>query len=112
ARARERADRRLDDSAPSAPAGIAAPPGLVEKPGTPLGLVDPDLDQARGRDVAALVAHVVRLAQPGGQRLVVFAQLGEHVGGLDILRIVIADALHAGDMTDRAQRRAADLANA
>src|SRR5262249_62166130 len=53
--------------------------GLVEEPDSPLRLVDPDLDQARRRHVAVLVADDVGLAHPRGERLVVFAQFGEHV---------------------------------
>src|SRR5262245_11537279 len=34
-----------------------------QEPDAPFGLVDPDLNQARGRDIAVLVADVMRLAQ-------------------------------------------------
>ena len=68
---------------------------LEQEPGTPLGLVYPDFDQARGGDVTVLVADVVGLAQARGKRLVVLAQFGEHVLRLDILGIVVEYALVA-----------------
>src|SRR5271169_2765137 len=44
----------------SGAACLAVPGAFVEKPRSPLGLVDPNLEQARGRDVAMLVAQQVR----------------------------------------------------
>jgi len=41
---------------------------------------------------------------------IVIPQLSKHVLRIDILRIVIKDTLHAGDMSYRAQRGAADFA--
>lgn len=46
---------------------------------------------------AMFVTHVVRLAKTRGQCFVVVGQLGDHIHGLDILRIV----------TDRSQRKPA-----
>ena len=63
-------------------------------------------------DVAMLVAHVVHFKQPGGDRLVVFAQLGQPVHRLDTVGIVVEDTLGARDVADRTQRGAAELANA
>ena len=57
----------------------ALPGGLEQEPGAPLGLVDPDLEQAGGGHIAVLVAQPVRLAHAHGQLLVVVAQLGQHV---------------------------------
>jgi hypothetical protein len=59
-----------------------------------------------------VVADVVRLAQPRREALVVLAQLREHVERIDVVGVVVRDALGAGDVADRAQRRAADLADA
>ena len=92
--------------------GIAATAGLEQEPGAPLGFVDPDLDQARGGDVAVLVADVVRLAQARRERLVVLAQLGEHVLRLDVVGVVVDTRCSPGDVADRAERGAADLADA
>src|SRR5258705_13976611 len=86
--------------------------GLVEEPDSPLRLVDPDLDQACRRHVAMLVAGDVGLAHPRGERLVVFAQLREHVAGRHVIGVVVLHALEAADLTDRAQSRAAELADA
>src|SRR5579871_2774942 len=78
---------------PSMTRRVPAPARFEQEPGSPLGLVDPVLDQAGGRDVSMLIAHIVHLAQSGGERLVVLAQLGEHVERIDILGIVIRNAL-------------------
>ena len=83
-----------------------------QEPGAPLGLVDPDLDQAGAGNVAMLVAQVVGLAQAGRQRLVVVTHLGQHVGGFHVLGVVVQHTLGACDVADRAQRAAADLADA
>src|SRR4029078_2389190 len=71
---------------------IALPACFEQEPGPALGLVDTDLDPARRCDVAVLVAHVVYLAQPRGERLVVIAQFSEHIQRLDIRRIVFQQA--------------------
>ena len=60
-------------------AGVAAAARFEQKPASPLRFVDPHLDQAGRRDVTTLLADVVRLAQPRRQRLVVLAELPEHV---------------------------------
>jgi hypothetical protein len=44
-----------------------------EKPGAPLGFVDPDLKQAGAGHIAMLVANVVRLAQARHQLSVIVA---------------------------------------
>src|SRR5580698_5615477 len=92
--------------------GIPFPTRLEEEPGAPLGLVNPVLDEARGCDVAYLVDDVVHLAQARGEALIVLAQLREHVERIDILGIVVLDALQARNVADRAQRRAAGLTDA
>jgi hypothetical protein len=67
--------------------GVWAAEGLEE--GAALGLVDPDLEQARGGDVPVLLAKLVRLAQVRSQRRVVIARLGQHVRGFDVVRVVV-----------------------
>src|SRR5580658_8388312 len=67
--------------------------GLEQEPGPPLGLVDPVLEQARGRDVAIFVADIVYLAHDRGQALVVVAKFGEHVLRIDIVSVVVENAL-------------------
>ena len=64
-----------------------------------------------GGHVAVLVAHVVDLAQARGQRLVVFAQLGEHIFGNDVLGIVVEHTLQPRDVPDRGDRGPADFAD-
>ena len=73
--------------------GIAPSAGLEQKPGASLGLVDPHPDQARGGDVAMLLADVVGLPKTGRERLVVFPQFGKHVEGFDVVRVIVCDPL-------------------
>src|SRR5258705_10723218 len=81
-------------------------PSLVEEPDSPLRLVDPDLDQARRRHVAMLVADDVGLAHPRGERLVVLAQLRKHVAGRHVIAVVVRHALEPADLPDQRQGRA------
>jgi hypothetical protein len=53
----------------------------------------------------------MRLAHARDQRLVVGAQLGQHVERIDIVGVVVGDALEPRDVTGRVQRRAANLAH-
>src|ERR1700704_2960392 len=112
---RKRPDTGANASAPAAEerstfAGTALASSLVQKPGTSLGLVDPDFDQAGGGNVAMFFADVVRFAQTGGEFLVVLAHFGEHVLRLDIVDIVVLHALYAADMPDGLKRGSTDLA--
>src|SRR5579859_5294247 len=84
---------------------------LEQEPGAPLRFVDPDFEQAGGCDVAMLVAKLVRLAHARGERSVVFAQLGEHVGRLDVVRVIVENALRLRYLTDRLQGGSAHFAN-
>src|SRR5207244_3293 len=77
---------------------------LGREPRAALGLVHPDLDQARAGDVPVLVADVVRCRQQAGQVLVVGAQLHQHVARGHRLLIIIPQPLVAPDVADRAQR--------
>ena len=86
-------------------------PGLEQEPHPPLGLVDPVLEQAGGGDVAVLVAEIVGLLQVKRELLVVVAQLGEHVLRGDVVGVVVQDPLQLGDVPDRAQRGATELAH-
>jgi hypothetical protein len=53
----------------------------------------------------------VVLAHACHQELVVLAQLFQHVGGADVVLVVVARALAYGDMGDRSDRGATDLSN-
>src|SRR4051812_35534387 len=83
-----------------------------QEPGATLRLVDPVLDQARRRDVAGFIYNIVHLAQAGRELLVVLAELGQHVERLDVVRIVVLDALQARNVPDGAQRVATHFADA
>src|SRR4051794_15879978 len=66
-----------------------------EEPGPPLGFIDPRFDQAGGADVAVLLADVVSFAKARREHSVVLAQFGQHVLRLDVVGVVIRDALQA-----------------
>src|ERR1700730_7969406 len=87
------------------------PSGLEQEPCAPLGLIDPVFQQACGGNVAVLVAKAMRLAQVRDELLIVVAQLGQHIQGRDEICVIVQDPLQTADVADRAQRRAADLAN-
>ena len=70
------------------------------------------LEQARGRHVVVLVAGGVQAAHGGDALAVVLGELGQHVLRVDVVGVVVGDALLAGDLADRVQRGAADLAGA
>lgn len=52
---------------------------LIQKPHAPLGLIDPDLDQASCGDVVLLDTKLMRFAQARDKRLIVGLELGQHV---------------------------------
>jgi hypothetical protein len=58
-----------------------------------------------------LIAETMRLAHVCCELLVVVAQFGEHIHRRNKIRIVVSDALQAANVADRAQGRAADLAD-
>src|SRR5262249_58003983 len=103
-RAGGRPARRWQDACSSA-RRLAVPACLEQEPDAPFRLVDPVLQQARGRDIAMLLAQIVRLAHVRRQPQVVLAQLGEHVQGRDVIRLVVEQALQAGGLADRAPPR-------
>src|SRR5215468_11673719 len=86
--------------------------GLEQEPGAPLSLIDPDLDQARARHIAVLVAKPMRLPEVCGKLLVVVAELGKHVHRCDEIGIVVEDALQTTDVADGTHGGATNLANA
>ena len=86
--------------------------GFEEEPGAAFGLVDPLLDQAGGADVVVLAAGGVDAAQLAHQLAVVVGELGQHVLRVDVVGVVVGDALAAGDVADRPERHAAELAGA
>src|SRR3954471_13605577 len=85
---------------------------LEQKPDAAFGFVDPDLDEARRSDVAMLLTHIVRGSQRSEKRLVVLAQVGDHVECRYILGIIVHDALQPPDLADRSDRQTANLAHA
>src|SRR5271167_1281394 len=88
------------------------PAGLEQEPSAPLSFINPDFDQAGGSNIVMLVADSVGLAQTRSQSLVVLAQLGQHILGLDILGIVVQYALQPRDVANGPERGSAYLAYA
>jgi hypothetical protein len=80
---------------------VSSSADFEEEPCAPFRFVDPGLNEAGRRDIAVLVTNIVCLAQPGGERLIVLAQLGQHVQRLDVVRVVIQNALEPGDVADK-----------
>lgn len=90
----------------------SASAGFEEEPASAFSFVDPVLDEARGSDVAMLVANLMRLAQPHGQGLIVFAKFGKHIERLNVIRVIVEYALLTRDLTDRSKGGATDLPHA
>src|ERR1700727_1076018 len=90
----------------------AAAGRFKQEPSPALGHVDPNLEQAGGRDVAVFVAHVMDLAQARRQALVVVAQLRQHVLWIVIVGVLVEQALARGDVAVLAQTRTAYLTRA
>lgn len=88
------------------------PRGFKEEPGAAFGLVDPDLNQASGGVVASLAGDLVGGSQAFNQGPVVGVKFEEHVAGGHKFLIVVDDALQLGNVTDGADGRAPDFANA
>src|SRR5450755_1198019 len=82
-----------------------------QEPGPSLGFVDPDFEQARGRDVTVFLAQIVRFAHRCGELQIVLAQFRQHIERRDVVGIVVEDSLLTADLPDRPQGRATDLAN-
>jgi len=73
---------------------------LEQKPGAPLGLVDPYFQQTRRCNIAVLVAYAVRFTHPIGEPAVVFTQFGEHVEGRDVVGVIVQDSLEPSHLPD------------
>ena len=86
--------------------------GFEKKPRTPLTLINPGLEQAGGGDISLCVAQVMDRPHAEHKRLVVFAQLAQHIFSSNIFRVVIGDALQARDLANGSNGEPADLAGA
>lgn len=80
------------------------------KPGPPFRLIGPTVEQARGAVALGFINEHFRLPERTNQREIVFAELGEHVGGRYEFGIIILDRLPASDVSDRPQGGVARLA--
>ena len=85
---------------------------LRQKPRPLFALVDPNLDQARRRDVVVPVANFMCGAQAACQLLVIFAQLAEHFLRAHTFFVVVFQLLVLRDIADRTDRRVTDLTRA
>src|SRR5579862_8041350 len=88
---------------------LSRSPGPEEEPDTTFRFVDPILQQACCGNVLLIVAKLMDFTHAGQQGPVVFTQFCEHIEGIDIVRVVIAETLEAGNVPDRSNRGAADL---
>jgi hypothetical protein len=86
------------------PGRVASAACLEQEPCTPLGLVNPNFDEAGSRNVVVFFADAVGLAEARGECLALLAQLGEHVLRLDVQCIIVRYALQAGDVADGPER--------
>src|SRR6185369_6551362 len=98
---RNRASRRV---------GAFLTAGLEQEPGPALGLVDEDFEQACAAGILMIVAKLVGFAHRRRHLLVVFHQFAQHFARRHVFVVVILDGLMLGDLSDRAQRGAAELA--
>src|ERR1700677_4256819 len=73
---------------------------LVEEPDATFGLVNPILDQARGRNIAILVAKRVGASQADRQLHVVLAKFGQHLASRDEILVIIGDTLKLRDLAN------------
>ena len=85
---------------------------LEQEPAAFLGLVDEVLQQAGSRHVLVLVCELVGFAHVLNLSLVVVHELVQHIDSRHVILVVVFDALQLGDLSDRADRGAADLAGA
>lgn len=91
---------------------IRASGRLEEKPGPILGLVEPHFDQACRGDIPMSVAQLVCVAKPRGKAGIVIHQLDEHIERPYELGIVVLDTLESRNVSNRMQRRGANLPKA
>src|SRR5712672_948942 len=103
--------RPRPQSYPSCRSLSPQPRRLEEKPRAPLGLVDPNLNEAGAGDVVVLVAKGVRLTQVCGQLAVVISQLGKHVERRNKVCVIVENTLQARYLANRAKRGAPNLPN-
>ena len=92
-------------------AAVRAPARLEQEPGAALHLVDEGFEQAGGPGVAVVVAELVRLAHGLRHGAVVRFELLQHRPRRDEGLVIVVDRLQPADMTDRTQRRLAELAH-
>jgi hypothetical protein len=68
----------------SMPGRVPSATCLEQEPGAPLGLVNPNFDEAGSRNVLIFFADAVGLAEARSECLAVVTQLGQHVLRLDV----------------------------
>ncbi len=93
-------------------ATLGWPACLEQEPAALLRLVDEILQQAGSRHILVLVRELVGFAHVLDLSLVVVHEFVEHIDGPHIVLVVVFDALQLRDLSNRADRGAADLAGA
>jgi hypothetical protein len=86
--------------------------GFEKKPSTTLRLVDPVLEKTCRSNVVGIVAKAVYSAHAQIQRLLILFKLAQHVGGFNVIRIIIRNPLKAGDVSDGPYRHSTNLPHA
>ncbi len=76
-------------------------PGCFEQePDAALALIDPVFEEACGSDVAGIIADGMGGEHAQDQSFFVFAQFTQHVGRINIVGVIVRDALQTGDVAD------------
>ncbi len=90
-------------------AEISAPSCFEEEPNTTLGLIDPVLKETRSGNVACIVAKTVHCAHAQNQSLIILSKFTQHIGRVNIIRVIVRDALETSNVSDGTYRRSTDL---
>src|SRR5439155_10367922 len=89
-------------SGSSSDKGSRMPAAFGQEPCPFLGFVDPVLQQACGGHVPCLVTQRMRLAHGTRQGFVIVSVFGQHVERLDVVGVVVRDALRTRNLPDGA----------
>ena len=91
---------------------LLVPCRFEEEPATPLSLINPVLEKTCCSEILIIGAEGMESAHDLDQPLFVFTKFTKHIGWSDEIRVIVGEALQTTDVSNRANGRAADLANA
>jgi hypothetical protein len=72
-------------------------------------LIDPFLEETRSREVAHINANAVYSAHAQNQSTFIFAKFAQHIGRVNVIRIVIRDSMESSDVSHGPYRRSTSL---